>query len=235
MGVYKIENIKNHKVYIGSSKNIYNRWKQHLSQLKANTHHSIKLQRCYNKLKNKSTLQFSIVEVVNDINILKEREQYYIDKYDAFNSGYNCSEKTDNPKYTLKNKQKAKKHREAKQLYEEFDKLYDENIFRFPQKILTRIELKEYKDVGMRKIICLMKLYLKYFGKLDLYCRIYLDMQKAYLEIRKDNNDHVIYKLDGQTAVAYFPVTKSDIKMMEYREGYNRLLHILLKRIPILM
>ena len=28
-GIYKIENLINHKVYIGQSKNIYARWKQH--------------------------------------------------------------------------------------------------------------------------------------------------------------------------------------------------------------
>lgn len=234
MGVYKIENIKNHKVYIGSSKNIYNRWRQHLRQLKANNHHSIKLQRCYNKLKDKSTLQFSIVEIVNNESVLKNREQYYIDKYDAFNSGYNCSEQTDNPKYTLKNKRKTQRHKKAKQLYMEFDELYDENIFRIPPKILCRIQCKEYTDVGMRRIVCLMKLYLKYFSRFSFYCRIYLDMEQAYLEIREDKNDYILYKLKGKVAVAYFPVTKSDVKMMEYRTGYVRLLHTILKRIPIL-
>lgn len=235
IGVYKIENIKNHKVYIGSSKNIYMRWKQHIAQLKQGTHHSVKLQRCYDKLKNKTTLQFSIVEIVKDVNKLKEREQYYIDKYDAFNTGYNCSKLVDNPKYTLKNKITVKHNKLAKQLYSEFNDIYDEKIFKFPRQIYDRIEGKQYKLNGIEKIVWLMKLYLKYFKNLPLTCRIYLDKQFAYMEIYQgEKEDYITYKFDHYKAIAYFPVSKSDIKLMEARKNYKRLLHTLLKRFPVL-
>ena len=152
IGVYKIENTKNHKVYIGSSKDIYNRWKQHIKMLEAGKHHSYKLQRVYDRLKDKSILNFSIIENVSDESKLKTREQYYIDKYDAFNTGYNCSALSDNPKYTSRKTrksslQKLKKQRklECSELYEEFDKLYSKATFKFPKLILQRIQNKEYK------------------------------------------------------------------------------------------
>lgn len=89
-GIYKIENIKNKKVYIGQSKDIYGRFKQHERELKNNTHHSSKLQRSYNKTVDKSVFKFSILEIVDDYKKLDEREQFYINFYDSFNSGYNC-------------------------------------------------------------------------------------------------------------------------------------------------
>lgn len=105
IGIYKIINIKNKKVYIGSSKNIERRFKEHLHKLQDNSHHSIKLQRSYNMTKDKSIFKFEIIEETSE-NQLKEREQYYIDLYDSFNTGYNCSEKVDNSKYSLANSKK---------------------------------------------------------------------------------------------------------------------------------
>jgi len=44
IGIYKITNTKNNKVYIGESNNIYKRWKEHIDDLNNNKHHSKKLQ-----------------------------------------------------------------------------------------------------------------------------------------------------------------------------------------------
>lgn len=108
-GIYKIENTKNKKAYIGQSKNIYDRFKQHKRELKNNTHHSKKLQMSYNKTLDKSIFEFSIVEVVDDEKNLDEREQYYIDFYDSFNNGYNCCNVgfiPTNDKNNIKNKKR---------------------------------------------------------------------------------------------------------------------------------
>jgi hypothetical protein len=48
-GVYCIKNTITNKVYIGSSLNIKSRLKTHIFSLKNNKHHSLKLQRSYNK------------------------------------------------------------------------------------------------------------------------------------------------------------------------------------------
>lgn len=99
MGVYKIENTENHKVYIGSSKNIYDRWKQHLRKLKKNKHHSFKLQSEYNMANDKTIFDFEIVVVVKEYKLLKPIEELCINKFNSYYNGYNCCEKADNPKY----------------------------------------------------------------------------------------------------------------------------------------
>lgn len=89
-GVYKIINISNNKIYIGSSINIKNRIKRHLNDLDKNKHYNIYLQNAWNKY-GKEKFLFEILEEVVEKNMLADREQYYIDKYNAsdLNYGYN--------------------------------------------------------------------------------------------------------------------------------------------------
>jgi len=82
-GVYKIQSkIKPERVYIGSAVNIPERWGNHLYRLAKNDHHSIKLQRHYNKY-GKNDLVFSII-VGCDKNDLIVTEQFYIDAYNPW-------------------------------------------------------------------------------------------------------------------------------------------------------
>lgn len=77
-------------VYVGSTNNSINRWRQHRNYLKNNTHHSDYLQRSWNKY-GESAFVFTVVEIV-ECNNLIEREQFWIDYY--LNSGrkvYNMS------------------------------------------------------------------------------------------------------------------------------------------------
>ena len=47
--IYKIKNIITNQIYIGSSVNIRSRIKRHFKELKDGKHHSLKLQRSYDK------------------------------------------------------------------------------------------------------------------------------------------------------------------------------------------
>lgn len=98
-GIYKIENIENYKVYIGRSKNIESRWKQHLNNLQNHSHHLFKLQKDYDNAIDKSIFEFNIIEEVASIKQLKKKEQYYINFYKAYPNGYNLCSFADNPKY----------------------------------------------------------------------------------------------------------------------------------------
>jgi group I intron endonuclease len=84
-GIYKI-NIGN-KCYIGSSVNLYERLQQHRSHLRSKKHHSVFMQRCYNKYKEES-FSIEILEYCeNNISILREKELCYINLYTSdFNS-----------------------------------------------------------------------------------------------------------------------------------------------------
>lgn len=80
-GIYLITCLSNGKTYIGSSKCIYHRVKRHLSELRRNTHANPILQNCFNKYGEddfKTTI-LEIVHLIDNENILIEREKYWVD------------------------------------------------------------------------------------------------------------------------------------------------------------
>lgn len=79
IGIYKIENKVNGKIYIGSSIDIKKRWIRHIWDLKKNKHHSIILQRAWNKY-GEENFTFKILRKCNVDNILII-EQHYLNKY----------------------------------------------------------------------------------------------------------------------------------------------------------
>ena len=92
-GIYKLANIVNGKVYVGSAVNLGKRKEHHYACLRHNKHKNERLQRSWNKHSEKS-FEFSILEYVEDKNNLIEREQYWMDFYDvAGDDGYNISPK----------------------------------------------------------------------------------------------------------------------------------------------
>lgn len=88
--IYKIKNKINDCFYIGSTSDFKNRKRKHFNDLKNNKHSNRHLQNAYN-LYGKDNFEIIIIEHIQDNSILIEREQYWIDKYDAINSGYNLA------------------------------------------------------------------------------------------------------------------------------------------------
>jgi len=88
-GIYKIINIQNSKLYIGSAENIDKRWGEHRRLLINKKHHSGHLQNSYN-LYGVEKFKYEIIENCPE-DILIKREQYYIDLYETTNpdKGYN--------------------------------------------------------------------------------------------------------------------------------------------------
>lgn len=82
-GIYRIENTKNQKYYIGSSVNIKKRWRDHIKYLTTGTHHCSHLQNAWNKY-GANTFVFSIVELVDKKNLLLT-EQIHLNN--AFETG----------------------------------------------------------------------------------------------------------------------------------------------------
>ena len=60
-----------------------------------NKHHSYKLQDEYNIKKDINLFEFIIIERVDDISQLLNREQYWMDYYNAYELGYNCTRNAD--------------------------------------------------------------------------------------------------------------------------------------------
>lgn len=92
-GIYKIYNVECGKSYIGSAKNIKKRWLEHKNALKYGIHHSIKLQRAWDKYGEKA-FSFEILEIVESDADLISTEQKWIDVYRcASEIGYNICPK----------------------------------------------------------------------------------------------------------------------------------------------
>jgi len=184
-GVYMIENTRNGKKYVGSSKNIKNRIRDHIHNLEKGKHHSVKLQRGYTSLEDKSVFVASIIEEVPNISLLLEREQYYIDYYDAYNTGYNCASKTDNPQYTKKNLAKAQKKKEITELYAHFDEMYDFETHLFSFTVGQNIISRHYKKPTISSIVTIMRWFDENYKKkihkirfrwyFDMLCPVVLD------------------------------------------------------------
>lgn len=87
VGIYAIENRLNKKMYVGLSKDILKRWSQHLAMLEQGIHHSFDLQADYDELGLKH-FAFYVLELCKE-DKLREREVYWITKYNAEVKGYN--------------------------------------------------------------------------------------------------------------------------------------------------
>lgn len=76
IGIYKITNKTNGKFYIGSSKNISKRFREHKLDLKKNKHKNKKLQNAFNKYGEENFI-FEILEECNLENLLVLENKYY--------------------------------------------------------------------------------------------------------------------------------------------------------------
>lgn len=81
IGIYKITNKINNKSYIGQSKDIESRFKEHIQHTKTNIGKEIQKYGINN-------FSFDVLEQCS-IEMLNEREAYYIKKYNSIENGYN--------------------------------------------------------------------------------------------------------------------------------------------------
>lgn len=87
--IYSLQNIVNNKRYVGATRNFEKRQQDHIRLLNKGEHHSWKLQRDYDSF-GETSFVFEILEIVDD-NLQVQREQFYIDNFDAIKNGYNAS------------------------------------------------------------------------------------------------------------------------------------------------
>lgn len=94
-GIYSITNSNTGKKYIGSSKNIQKRIKEHFADLRSGVHHATPLQNSFNK-HGEDVFTHQLIEKIEDPTdkeFILEREQFWINYYQSFISanGYNLS------------------------------------------------------------------------------------------------------------------------------------------------
>src|SRR3972149_9436038 len=103
-GVYMILNRINGKKYIGSSKDVYNRWNQHLTELRKGKH-TKHIQAAYYKYGEESFV-FMVIEIIKYLDQLTTREQYWKDFYKSYDRIYGYASSTLGYKHTEKTKKK---------------------------------------------------------------------------------------------------------------------------------
>lgn len=90
--IYKIENLINHKVYIGQTNNPTRRFQEHKAKGYEKDSHKI-LYYAFDKY-GINNFSFEVIEETENFN---EREKFWIAYYDSFENGYNMTLGGDNP------------------------------------------------------------------------------------------------------------------------------------------
>lgn len=109
--IYKILNKIDGKFYIGSTCSIKRRWKEHIKSLCQGKHHSIYLQRAWDKY-GENAFVFSIVGGCLKKEA-KEYEQYFLDTFKSYDYhiGYNMNHKVDSRKGRPMSKEAIEKYK----------------------------------------------------------------------------------------------------------------------------
>ena len=123
--IYKITCTETNKVYIGQTKNKRKRIDEHKYDLRHNIHHSVYMQRAFNKYGEKS-FRFEVIEECSQ-NDVDNRECFWIKFYNSTNKkyGYN-SESGGNKNKTLSSETKYKLSIKGKERYRTHYKFINE-------------------------------------------------------------------------------------------------------------
>lgn len=92
-GIYRITNKLNGKFYIGSAKNLANRFATHRKDLRKDQHHNTHLQAAWNKYGG-DAFEFTVEEVVQSADLLFDREQFYLDSLKPYTKGIGYNKST---------------------------------------------------------------------------------------------------------------------------------------------
>ncbi len=107
-GIYLITNIVNGHKYIGSSENLFGRWKCHTKELKANKHGNVYLQNAWNKY-GKDNFKFNTLFYCNKENLLKYEQILLTYYYDNQKTCYNIAKIAGAPMRGRSHTEKAKR------------------------------------------------------------------------------------------------------------------------------
>ena len=102
IGIYKFTNLINGNAYIGQASNIDRRYREHISR--ANNSNNKEYNSVFHKALRKYGLENFSFEILEEcsIEILNEREQYWINYFNTYQKGYNCTSGGDTMEATKK-------------------------------------------------------------------------------------------------------------------------------------
>jgi len=85
-GLYEIVLVADGRRYVGGSVNVHKRWREHLRQLRAGSHHSRKLQRAWKKY-GEAAFVFRLICTVEPDAVIREEQKLL----DSAKHHFNCS------------------------------------------------------------------------------------------------------------------------------------------------
>ncbi len=190
--IYSIYSKSNKKTYIGSTNDYNKRKRRHISDLKLNRHHSILLQRHFNKY-GIDDISFELLEYVKEEKDLITIEQKYIDKYNpSFNIltvagsplGRICSDET---------KEKLRKINLGKKLSKDTKRKMSKSRMGKKRKPFTKETLKRMSESRSKRKIINTNTGAIYEG----YNNVPIDMKTSTLraQLIGQNSNKTIYKL----------------------------------------
>ncbi len=138
-GIYYIKNLVNNKIYVGSSTMVNIRLTRHRHFLKNNTHCNKHLQSAYNEYGKENFLFHLLERCASDK--LVERENYYINLFDASNreKGYNQATVTDTLRNNFSEESKLNKSISKLKFYNNYSKFKAINIIESTEVEFTNL------------------------------------------------------------------------------------------------
>ena len=223
IGIYKISNIVNGKVYIGKSQNIEKRFNAHISNLNHNRGHNSHFQNAWDKY-GQDNFKFEIIHTLDtyDEKEISNLEIYYISKYDAtnFKVGYNFQCGGQGGKFSERQKMIMKEQSKFKNasLSEDDIRLIKLMIY----CLMDRKEIAKIFDVKLCVIKSIAEVKNYYYVCEELNDKI-KGLKRKLLDER--NNKIIDLYLNGNRIIDISQKMGITIKTVEH-VLYNRKLHI---------
>lgn len=123
-GVYIVKCVANGRSYVGSSKDIACRWKEHRYSLRHNEHYNAHWQRAWNKY-GEDQFEWSILEETKlDSDVIRQREQHWID---ILKPEINIAQSVEQPSLGLK-RSKATRKKQSNARREHWARLSEDEL-----------------------------------------------------------------------------------------------------------
>lgn len=213
-GIYKIQNNLTNKCYVGSSVQIEARLKQHKAALENGNHHSIYLQRSWDK-HGSSSFVFEILELCIKEKLI-EREQHYIDK---LNSCYNAEKIAGRPPHDSERSRKVMKQ------------AWDNGSFDHCKRAIERInpntgEVEDYESIAdaVRKGFEQSCIWRCLAGLTVSYANYYWQYADGSTPVCKAAYDKVFINVVGTHTITEDQIKLSSFKMCkEFKFNYGKI------------
>lgn len=209
--IYKITNKINGKMYIGKTIfTVEQRWKEHQ---KDSRRRDFEKRPLYSAIKKYGIENFSIEEVEEcPIEILSEREKYWIEYYGSFKNGYNATIGGDGKQYVdydlvVANYKKLKNQTKVAELM----KISTDTVF-------NALKAKKERILTQQEIQANERGYIIYqYDKENNYLKSFPSARAAAREVNNNNSDGASHILDvckgkRKTAYGYIWKFKEDLK-----------------------